>query len=88
VYRALLRTMTSKDKASYASSPPCMSCVSSDHFIDYVSFWFHRADFYYILCFSRVENISYVSFSCLDVYGVASISRLLKITGLFCKRAL
>jgi len=32
-YRALLRKMTSKDKASYASSPPCMSHLHASHLI-------------------------------------------------------
>ena len=57
-YRALLRKMTYKDKASYESSPPCIEC-------DVCEMW------------------------CIIVwYGVATIRRLLKITGLFCKRAL
>ena len=43
------------------------------------------------LCTQRIHascHMSHVAFGCVMSYGVATISRLLKMIGLFCKRAL
>jgi len=79
-YKSLLRKMIYKDKGSYESSPPCM--------------WICRAVYTYIYLaltkyFSDLTH-PYVArqIHLHKTYGVATISRLLKIIGLFCKRAL
>ena len=50
-YRALLRKMTHKDKASYGFLPPCRSRVKADSLslgLIYVSFWMWGFIVYYI----------------------------------------
>ena len=63
-YRALLREMTSKDKASYDSTPLCTDCTND-------------------LSTTLGQNL----ITCFEIfsYGVATISRLLAIIGLFCR---
>ena len=73
-YRLLLRKMTYQDKGSYESSPP--STLQP------------RRAFLYLLVLARRKGGKRACLgfkSCRD-YGVASISRLLKIIGLFFKR--
>jgi len=64
-YRALLRKITYRDKASYESSP-----------------------FYSDLMLLILQHQPYNYFKYDRCHGVAATSRLLKMIGLFCKRAL
>ena len=73
-YRALLRKMTCKHKASYGSSPPCITSSSIA-----ISYGKHSHE----LAFEEYHQQLHIVF-----YGVATISRLLKIIRLFCKKAL
>ena len=90
-YRALLLKMTYKDKGSYESSPPCttftaipqwmLQCVVQCNIIvrgcRHCSTLQHTSTHCNTLCHSVLRS------------GTAStISRLLQIIGLFCKRAL
>jgi len=67
-------------------------CRSLDHF--WSSFWFSNKQHYLALsllhsvCRSSVRNCVRTRHLTEIWYGVATISRLLKIIGLFCKRAL
>ena len=66
----------------------CMSifyvCI---HCYVYILYTFSTHSYVHICIHSHVLYLHTLSCS-LDYYGVASISRLLKIIGLFCKRAL
>jgi len=73
-HRSLLRKMTYKDKGSYESSPPCTR-----------GRW--TADELLYSAFSHPPMYC-VHLSVCIYCGVATIRRLLKIIGLFCKRTL
>ena len=85
-YRSLLRKMTYKDKGSYHSSPPCRREISHPSL---------SSDMCHVpkilhMCEERVKLVSQSVYQkrahvCIYAYGVAMISRLLKITGLFCR---
>ena len=77
--RSLFRKMTYKDKAFYGSSPPCNKSVQRQKTGGYTQ----KSH----LFFRSIER-SIARRSNENTYGVATISRLLKIIGLFCKRAL
>ena len=42
----------------------------------------------WVLHITQITHTTHISHSCYSRYGVATISRLLKIIGLFCRRAL
>jgi len=81
-YRSRLREMTYEDKGSYESSPPCMWICPAVYTYTYLTL---------TKCVTLCDMThSYVArqIHLHKTYGVATISRLLKIIGLFCKRAL
>jgi len=97
-YRLLLRKMTCKDKGSCETSPPCTiyntrkvpllnQCSSSPGLLHHVPL--KRDQREVTLHMQQVEDCIYAC--CLSRgmwYGVATISRLLKMLGLFCTRTL
>ena len=65
----------------------CLLCIT-----EYESTLYHMYVCKYLLCITRIHRVRVYSvshgFTENCSYGVATISRLLKIVGLFCKRAL
>ena len=111
-YRALLRKMTQKDKASYESLPPCkrgphghsLNLSYSNIYMHIHAFMYTPTIFMNIHKYSHLHTYTHTIFIHIHVYihayrrhsssqpigcyGVASVSRIDKIIGLFCKRAL
>jgi len=73
-YRALLQKMTYTDKASYGSSPPCNLTIDARQ---------SKNDVGYGLFYRALLQKRPIMFTECIGYGVAMISRLLQILGLF-----
>jgi len=86
-FRALLRKMTYKDKASYDSTPPCMrpSLNQKKHIWDQ-SASTHVCRWKYL---NPTDHLfaSFTLAKIISPYGVATVSRIDKIVGLFCRIA-
>jgi len=86
-YMALLRKMTYRDKAPYASAPPCIQYASRQkHSTATITreMTVHKERWWYI----KAREIYETAGKMRDYYGVATMNRLLRIIGLLCRRAL